>query len=82
MTSKHAFPVPNGTKRASVELASSLLPPGAPPASFDGGSFLKDIRNNWLDGDPNTRLSGELMAQVEALPWFAAWLEGVRKRRQ
>ena len=64
-----------------VDVPPSLLPPGSPPASFNGGSFLTDTVNNWLDGEPDTRLSAELMAQVEALPWFSAWLEGLRKAR-
>ena len=64
-----------------VDVPPSLLPAGAPPTSFNGGQFLARIRNNWLEGEPGTRLSPELMAQVEALPWFSAWLEGLRKGR-
>ena len=64
-----------------VEVPSSLLPPGAPPASFSGGTFLTDICNNWLGGKVGTTLSPELMARVAALPWFAAWLEGVEAKR-
>eukprot|EP00966_Prymnesium_polylepis_P188933 4377817-Prymnesium_polylepis.1 len=64
-----------------VDMPSELLPPGAPPATFNGGTFLNDIRNNWLEGAVGTRLSEEEKVRVEGLAWFEGWLEGVREAR-
>ena len=33
-----------------------------------------------IELEPDTPLSHELRARVEALPWYAAWFEGVRAR--
>ena len=64
-----------------VPVPPSLLPPGAPPATFDGDRFLAHIGNNWLDGKVHTRLSSEEMSQVESLGWFGAWRDGVERSR-
>ena len=79
LCSMHAEAKPLDEKR--VPVPPSLLPPGAPPATFSGGQFLTDISNNWLDGKVATRLSSEEMSQVESLGWFGAWRDGVERLR-
>eukprot|EP00966_Prymnesium_polylepis_P037172 862920-Prymnesium_polylepis.1 len=53
--------------RGKVDVPSELLPPGAPPTTFDGGQFVTSTCNNWLEGAVNTRLSEEEKARVEGL---------------
>ena len=67
--------------QTKVDVPSELLPPGAPPATFNAGTFLTGICNNWLEGTVATRLSEEEKARVEGLAWFAGWLEGMREFR-
>eukprot|EP00966_Prymnesium_polylepis_P162939 3765614-Prymnesium_polylepis.1 len=64
-----------------MAVPSDLLPPGAPPATFDGGAFLTRISNNWLEGTVGTRLSEAEKARMAGLAWFGGWLEGVREVR-
>ena len=67
-------------RRKKVEVPAELLSPGAPPAMLYGGRFMIHIKKNWLGGEANTRLTGEQMEQVAALPWFGGWRCGLERR--
>eukprot|EP00966_Prymnesium_polylepis_P269363 6223040-Prymnesium_polylepis.1 len=53
--------------KGKVDVPLELLPPGAPPATLNGGQFLTHICNNWLEGTVKARLSEEEKARVEGL---------------
>ena len=70
-------------EKEKVEVRAELLPEGVDQATFNPGVFLKDIRNNWLEGHVATRLTEAQMAQMEErLPWLRPWLDGVLQKRQ
>jgi len=57
--------------------------PGSDTFYFRPATWIDDLADNWLcDKRPSVTLTEDQMMALESLPWLAAWLQGVLRRRK